>query len=99
MIRWIPFIILLTACEITTTEEVERSAIDNAVSWCKDMTISCLGASCSGKDSDLDGYTSCTVSTSSGERIPLECGYTKQYAFAGQNTGCKEVKTYTVPIK
>lgn len=81
---------LSTAC--VDRAEVKRSAETNAMNWCEAMAIDCVGVSCSASDSDADGYTSCTANTSTGARVPIECGYTQALALLGQNTGCKEVR-------
>lgn len=44
---------------------------------------------CSGADSTNDGYTSCTLILTDGTMRAIECGYDRNVAIMGQNTGCK----------
>lgn len=84
-------------CAITPTEMVLSSAERNAATWATKMGISIKGASCSGSDSDNDGYVSCTLALGGlNETKIIECGYDRKLGFgdscgyAGPNTGCKE---------
>lgn len=70
--------------------EVEGSAERNAKEFASKMGIKYEGLSCSGADSDHDGYTSCTFNLGDGKIQSFECGYDRPTALMGQNTGCKE---------
>lgn len=87
--RWF-VLVLLSVSACVTTDKRAQSAARNSIAWCESMALDCPGSACSGVDSDLDGYVSCTVSTSAGNRIPIECGYDEFFAPLGQNTGCRE---------
>lgn len=81
--------LLATACYTQPVQVTQSTAQRNARSWCHDMGLDCTGVSCSGADSDGDGYTSCSVATHDGIQ-PVECGYDLVIApIAGQNTGCR----------
>lgn len=86
----------LAACVVP--EDVERQAKANAHSWCEDMGLSCVGLSCSGSDSDMDGYVSCdlNVRDSDGhtEMVSVSCGYRQG---PGVNNGCKRKLAAPVP--
>ena len=76
----------------TTTAVVERTATENAKAFAASMGMEIKGAACSGSDSDLNGYTSCTLNMGDGKLQAIECGYYDPMAIMGQNTGCKMVK-------
>ncbi len=78
---------LLPAC-ISTPAEVKTSATSEAKMFASEMGYDIKGVSCSGRDSDRDGYTSCTIAMSDGTSKAIECSYFVKAAFL-QNTGCK----------
>ncbi len=84
--------VFLVAVGCVPASEIKASGEKNAAGWCRDMALDCTGVSCSGSDSDADGYTSCTAVVADGTRVPLECGRTVAITLVGQNTGCKEVR-------
>jgi hypothetical protein len=73
------------------TGRSEKVAQAEARRWASAMGIEAAGVSCSGFDSDDDGYVSCSVgyrvADGSLRTIPLECAR----AFT-LNDGCREVK-------
>lgn len=81
--------LLLAGCFVQDTAAVERSADRNAKAWCGQMGLECSGVSCSGRDSDGDGYVSCSAAVA-GDVKAIECGYDMVVVpVGGQNTGCK----------
>lgn len=84
----------LTACGMPT-DEVKASAELNAQNWCKKLLNTECPAECSGNDSDLDTYVSCTIVVKD-QRIPLECAYDQYWAPRGQNHACKEARPINV---
>lgn len=70
--------------------DIEGSAERNAKDFAAKMGIKYEGLSCSGSDSDHDGYVSCTFNMGEGKIQSFECGYDQVGAVMGQNTGCKE---------
>lgn len=68
----------------------QGSAERNAKDFADNMGIEYRGLSCSGSDSDADGYVSCTFNLRNGQIQSFECGYDQPGALLGQNTGCKE---------
>ncbi len=87
---------LMSCVSCVSTEQVESSAKESAASWCQDMGLNCTGYSCSGKDSDADGYTSCTVAVDDGTRVSLDCGYYSPLSVVGQNTSCRQTRAFNV---
>lgn len=73
------------------TGRSEKVADGEARQWARGMGIEASGVSCSGYDTDDDGYVSCSVgyrvADGSLRTIPLECAR----AFT-LNDGCREVK-------
>ena len=76
-----------TAC--VTTNSRTSDALRNAKQYSNELGLHPQGYSCSGADSDEDGYVSCTLSFENGSTKSIECGYDKPFALLGQNTGCK----------
>lgn len=95
--RLMLYCLALAGC--LTTDERERSAERNAQDWCDAMAVDCIGTRCSGLDSDADSYVSCTVSTQTGKRIAIECGYDVPLALLGQQTACKEVRPINLGVQ
>lgn len=92
------FVALLLALVTTGCKQIgnwsgqsAKVARAEAMQWAKDMSIPATGVTCSGADSDGDGYVSCsvgyTVADGSLRTIPLECA--RAYTF---NDGCREVR-------
>ena len=73
---------------VTTTER-STTAERNARAYSASLGLEITGATCSGADSDGDGYTSCTVVLPGGQMKAIECGYDRPVAILGQNVGCK----------
>lgn len=73
----------------TTTSDREASAQRNAKEYAASMGLTIQGVSCSGSDSDLDGYVSCTLNLGDDKLKAINCGYDQAVAIMGQNTGCK----------
>ena len=73
---------------VTTTER-STTAERNARAYSASLGLEITGVSCSGADSDGDGYTSCTVVLPGGQMKAIECGYDRPVAILGQNVGCK----------
>ncbi len=71
-----------------TTSDRESSAERNLSGYMSSLQIEGHGT-CSGADSDNDGYVSCTIAKANGELQAAECGYDKRIAIMGQNTNCK----------
>lgn len=46
-----------------------------AEEWANDMGVKYKGITCSSRDSDMDGYVSCSVRAESGEILAIECQY------------------------
>lgn len=73
--------------------KIAESANNNAKVYATEMGWSIKGSSCSGADSDGDGYVSCSVNLSLPEGKEevkgINCGYDRVFAPLGQNTGCK----------
>ena len=89
------FTLLLTAC--TTTNMVSTSAERNAKDFSIEMGFEIRGVSCSGSDSDLDGYVSCTLNETSGQRTAIECGYDQTLVIDMlTNTACKMARPITM---
>jgi len=72
-----------------TTSDREASATRNAKEFAASMGMEIHGVSCSGSDSDQDGYVSCTLNLSDDKLKAINCGYDQAVAIMGQNTGCK----------
>lgn len=87
--RYVILLAALAAC--TTPDMIKSSAEDNAWEFAADMGIEVVGVSCSGRDTDRDGDTSCTLNTGGDTRINIECNYDVAFAPLGQATGCKQV--------
>lgn len=73
---------------VTTTDRT-ATAERNARAYSASLGLEITGATCSGADSDGDGYTSCTVVLPGGQMKAIECGYDRPFAPLGQNVGCK----------
>ncbi len=89
-------LIFLTFLACTTTTARMASAERNARVHAEKMGWVVQGASCSGSDSDQDGYVSCTVSKKEGDSHAVECGYDEAFAPLGQNTGCKDARPLSI---
>lgn len=74
----------------TTTSERELSAARNARLHAQALGWNISGVACSGADSDANGYVTCALAFSDGRSKSVLCGYDKQVAPFGQNTGCKD---------
>lgn len=72
-----------------TTSDREASAQRNAKEYAASMAMDIQGVSCSGMDSDHDGYVSCTLNLGDDKLKAINCGYDQPMALMGQNTGCK----------
>lgn len=72
-----------------TTSARQASAERNAKAFADALRWEVSGLVCSGSDSEMDGYSSCTLSLKGGEIKSVLCGYDVQVALLGQNTGCK----------
>ena len=64
-------ILSFTACE---SDAIMYTGENNARRYVKKMGVKALGVSCSARDSEMDGYTSCDVNTAKGV-MNLECSY------------------------
>lgn len=89
--------VTITTAGCTSTDTVSSSAERNARAFASDMGVELKGISCSGSDSDLDGYVSCTMNETSGQRTAIECGYDQTFQIdALTNTACKMARPVTV---
>lgn len=87
--------LLLAAC--TSTDTVSVSAERNARLFSSEMGLELKGVSCSGSDTDVDGYVSCTLNETSGQRTAIECGYDQSLQIDRfTNTACKMARPVTV---
>jgi len=77
----------------TSVDSNIQSATRNARNWARDMGMDrdAIRVTCSGRDSDGDGYVSCSYLDSNNVTRPIECGYDLNWAPMGQNTNCKVV--------
>lgn len=87
----IPFILIsLTACTIHSPENISNAAEDNASRFAASMDIPVINIACSGADSDLDGYVSCTIKDNFTNMIAIECPYDQiRFTCLGPNIDCK----------
>jgi hypothetical protein len=72
-----------------TNDEIKSSAERNAFDWGQAEVKGFKSASCVSTDSDADGYVSCTITTDSDQRVPVECVYDVVFPILGQPSGCK----------
>jgi hypothetical protein len=88
--------LLLAGC--TSTDTVSASAERNARVFASEMGLELKGVSCSGTDSlPADGYVSCTLNETSGQRTAIECGYDQTLQIDRlTNTACKMARPVTV---
>lgn len=89
MIRILP--LLLIAC--ITSSEIQSSAEANAQAWCTELQLDCKASSCMSRDTDNDGYVSCTVLLQDSQRVSVECAHTQaslETVILGQNEGCRQ---------
>jgi hypothetical protein len=77
----------LVACSKTDPAEAERAATEYA----KKVKDSTGEVSCTQKDTDGDGYVTCTVFMVSGEDRSVECGAERFCLDCAR--GCKQVET------
>lgn len=92
--RHVLFAIILSlplAVGCTTPDMIKESGERNAREFAADMGLDIKGVSCSGRDSDHDSDTSCTLALASGENESIECNYDVAFTLLGQATGCKRV--------
>lgn len=74
---------------VPTAEEIGASAKRNALAFIAETGLDATGVTCSQRDSDQDGYVSCTVVMGDSTMRAIECGYDRPDALKGQNTGCR----------
>ncbi len=74
--------VLMTGCQVRCDWD-EGNARRNADQFLSDRSLSAEKRSCSGTDSDGDGYSSCTAVLANGQRWPLECS-------TWEGGGCRE---------
>lgn len=86
-ILFVPFLGAAGGC--VTTEDRKADGERNANAFAAGMGLEITGASCSGADSDGDGYASCTLAMVGGTTRAIECGYDRPFALLGQNEGCR----------
>lgn len=83
----IPAITLLAGCSLAPVD-----ASPEARRWATDLGYNVQGVSCAGRDSDADGYVSCTVKPVDQDPVSIECNY----VFGG---GCKIVQANTLKVR
>lgn len=77
------YLLLLALTSCVTTDE----AVSSARRFATDLGYEVRGVSCSGRDSDGDGYMSCSVRViGDGPPLELQCGV----------SGCKQVQSVKV---
>lgn len=74
---------------LISTDSISNSAKVNASNFADNMGWSVNAIQCSGRDSDHDGYTSCTIGLEGGATKSINCGYELNFAPLGQNEECK----------
>lgn len=84
-------IICLALAACTTPDMIKTSSERNAIEYATDMGLDIKGVSCSARDSDMDGDTSCTLNMADGSTKAIECNYDVAIAPLGQVRGCKLV--------
>ena len=78
--------ILFRACGGVNLGSAEH-AQENATKYLNNMGYEFKGVSCTGTDSDGDGYISCDVNLSDGNRLRLDCA---SGGVMTRTEGCKE---------
>lgn len=80
------FVIGFVKCNGEYSGRNKEIAEKEANKWAREMNMQPIGVSCSGKDSDNDGYVSCSINTEKGV-VNVECVAAYQLA-----SGCRPMK-------
>jgi hypothetical protein len=86
---WFLWFSLSLSNSFISTDSISNSAKVNASNFADNMGWSATAIQCSGRDSDHDGYTSCTIGLEGGATKSINCGYKLNFALLGQNEECK----------
>lgn len=79
-------VLLMSFCSSckNLTGEAHKESEAYARQYAKDLGMEAKGVTCAGMDTDNDGYISCTLATTDGRLIAIECA-----GAAYMNSGCR----------
>lgn len=83
----------LTACPNMTGRH-KTVAEDEAREWAAEVNLDVDAVSCREKDTDGDGYVSCTIKTKDGQLLERECAGARSAGNVIRNSGCRDPKLH-----
>ena len=81
----------LTACPNMTGAH-KGVAEDEAKAWAAELKLDVDAVTCREKDTDGDGYVSCTIKTKDGKLLERECAGARSTDNLIRNSGCRDPK-------
>jgi hypothetical protein len=81
----------LTGCPNMTGAH-KGVAEDEAKEWAAELKLDVEAITCREKDTDGDGYVSCTIKTTDGQLLEKECAGARSTGNMIRNSGCREPK-------
>ena len=87
----LPALLALTACPNMTGAH-KGVAEDEAKEWAKELDMDLKSVSCVAKDTDGDGYVSCTLMMGDGSTKAVECAGARGDGTWIRNSGCRDPK-------
>lgn len=67
-------------------------AEEEAKMWAADLNLELDAVTCREKDTDGDGYVSCTIKTKDGQLLERECAGARSTDNMIRNSGCRDAK-------
>lgn len=81
----------LTACPNLTGAH-KSVAEEEAREWATELNLEVDAVTCREKDTDGDGYVSCTIKTKDGKLLERECAGARSSDNLIRNSGCRDPK-------
>ena len=85
-------LLTLTACPNMTGAH-KGVAEDEARTWAAELKLKVEAVTCREKDTDGDGYVSCSIKTTDGKLLEKECAGARSTDNMIRNSGCRDPKT------
>jgi len=87
----LPVLLTLTACPNMTGAH-KSVAEQEAKDWAAELKLEVDAVTCREKDTDGDGYVSCTIKTKDGKLLERECAGARSTSNLVRNSGCRDPK-------
>lgn len=84
-------LLTLTACPNLTGRH-KSVAEEEAKEWAAELNLEVDAVTCREKDTDGDGYVSCTIKTKDGKLLERECAGARSGGNMIRNSGCRDPK-------